>query len=94
MQAVIQAGGDEPTPLLDIGGKPFLVYVLENLRRFVNPGCRLYATYLIADTPSQNSFRYSRAMVEDFGTKAGWIVNYIGEWGHPENQMMVEYLAR
>jgi len=67
---------------------------LEKLRRFVNPGCRLYATYFIADTSSQNSFRYSRPMVEDFGAKAGWTVNYIGGWGHPENQMKVEYLAR
>jgi ubiquinone/menaquinone biosynthesis C-methylase UbiE len=75
---------------------------LENLRRFVNPGCRLYATYFIADTPqpnhskshSQKSFRYSRAIVEDFGAKAGWTPTYIGEWGHPENQMMVEYVAQ
>jgi ubiquinone/menaquinone biosynthesis C-methylase UbiE len=75
---------------------------LEKLRRFVNPGCRLYATYFIADTlqsnqsnrsHSQKSFRYSRAMVEDFGAKAGWTPTYIGEWSHPENQMMVEYIA-
>jgi hypothetical protein len=70
---------------------------LEKLRRFVNPGCRLYASYFIADPPSshaQNRFSYSRPMVEDFGAKAGWTPNYIGEWGHPENQMMVEYVAR
>jgi ubiquinone/menaquinone biosynthesis C-methylase UbiE len=76
---------------------------LEKLRRFVNPECRLYATYFIADTPqtnkstkshSQRSFLYSRAMVEDFGAKAGWTPNYLGEWGHPENQMMLEYVAQ
>ena len=68
---------------------------LDELRRFVNPGCRLYATYFIADAPQTNQkiYQYSREMVEDFGAKAGWTVNYIGEWGHPENQMMVEYLA-
>lgn len=69
---------------------------LKNLRRFVNPGCRLYATYFIADPPqaSQMTFGYSRPMVEDFGAKAGWTPAYIGEWGHPENQMMVEYVAK
>jgi len=69
---------------------------LENLRRFVNPGCRFYATYFIADTPhaNQKTFRYSLAMVEDFGAKTKWTPNYIGEWGHPENQMMVEYIAQ
>jgi SAM-dependent methyltransferase len=69
---------------------------LEKLRHFVNPGCRLYATYFIADAPqaNQKTFRYSRAMLEDFGAKAGWTPMYIGEWGHPENQMMVEYVAQ
>jgi SAM-dependent methyltransferase len=69
---------------------------LENLRRFVNPGCRLYATYFIADAPhaNQKTLRHSRATVEDFGTTAGWTPTYIGEWSHPENQMMVEYVAQ
>ena len=71
-------------------------HCLEKLRRFVNPGCSLYATYFIADAPraNQKTYRYSRAMVEDFGTNAGWTPTYIGEWGHPENQMMVEYVAQ
>jgi hypothetical protein len=76
---------------------------LEKLRSFANPGCRLYATYFIADprftadTSNRNAhkgFSYSRQIVEDFGDKAGWTTNYIGEWGHPENQMMVEYVAK
>jgi hypothetical protein len=76
---------------------------LEKLRRFVNTGCRLYASYFIADAPhinesrrshAQKSFMYSRAMVEDFGAKAGWTTSYIGEWGHPEDQMMIEYVAK
>jgi hypothetical protein len=63
----------------------------------VNTGCRLYASYFIADAPhidESRRFMYSRVMVEDFGARAGWTSNYIGEWGHPENQMMVEYVAK
>ncbi|HSU91071.1 MAG TPA: hypothetical protein VLI44_06465, partial [Sporolactobacillaceae bacterium] len=68
----------------------------EKFRRFVSPGCRLYATYFIADAPqaNQKTFRYSRATVENFGARAGWTPTYIGEWGHPDDQMMVEYVAK
>jgi len=75
---------------------------LEKLRRFVKPGGRFYATYFIVDKPhvnqstrshSRRSFRYPRVTVEDFGAKAGWGQRYIGDWGHPRRQMMIEYVA-
>jgi ubiquinone/menaquinone biosynthesis C-methylase UbiE len=76
---------------------------LEKMRRFINPGGRFYATYFIADgslvkpgsarSHSHRGFRYPRAIVEDFGAKAGWRPKYIGDWDHPRHQMMVEYVA-
>ncbi|MGB8413140.1 MAG: class I SAM-dependent methyltransferase [Candidatus Binatus sp.] len=76
---------------------------LEKMRRFINPGGRFYATYFIADgshvkpgssrSHSHRGFQYPRAMVENFGARAGWRPKYIGDWGHPVNQMMVEYVA-
>jgi ubiquinone/menaquinone biosynthesis C-methylase UbiE len=75
---------------------------LEKMRRFINPGGRFYATYFIADdsqvnrpvrSHSHRGFPYPRAMVEDFGAKAGWRPKYIGDWGHPRHQMVIEYAA-
>jgi hypothetical protein len=76
---------------------------LEKLRAFIDPGGRLYATYFIVDrdktrlwrrSHSHRSFRYTREMVEDFGKASGWIPRYIGDWGHPRNQQMIEYVAK
>jgi hypothetical protein len=66
-------------------------------------GSRFYATYFIdSGTPDQvderrsqahRIFRYSRHVAEDFGGLSGWTPHYIGEWGHPRGQMMMEYVA-
>jgi SAM-dependent methyltransferase len=75
---------------------------LKNLRQFMKPGGHFYATWFIADeshvnrasrSHSHRSFRYPRARVEAFGLETGWRQRYIGEWGHPRRQMMVEYVA-
>jgi SAM-dependent methyltransferase len=73
---------------------------LSKLRAFVDPGMRFFATYFIGyrskTEPRSHSLRgfvYTREQVEGFGATTGWKSNYIGAWGHPRNQMMVEYTA-
>jgi hypothetical protein len=78
-----------------------ILLCLEKLRRFMNPGGRFYATFFIDESHvnqsprshSHRSFRFPRATVEDFGVKSGWNPRYIGDWGHPRRQAMVEYVA-
>lgn len=75
---------------------------LTRLRANVNPGARLYATFRIRDDPApataqshaHRGFDYSQAMAEEFGRKAGWAARYIGDWGHPRGQQMLEYVAQ
>ena len=82
--------------------EPDVRVCLEKLRRCMKTGGRFYATWFIVDethvnrsprSHSHRSFRYTRAAVEEFGAAAGWRQRYIGEWGHPRPQMMVEYIA-
>jgi hypothetical protein len=73
---------------------------LRNLRNFVHPGHRLFATFLegdVAHNPpsshSQAGFYYSREEMERFGTHTGWQATYIGDWQHPRHLMMMQYAA-
>jgi hypothetical protein len=76
---------------------------MRNLRTSVQPGCRFFATFLETDDPVEanprhshdhNVFRYGRKVMLDFGECSGWEARYIGDWGHPRGQIMVEYVAR
>lgn len=76
---------------------------MKHLRAFVQPGCRFFATFFETDDPTEanprhshdhSMFRYSRREMLDFGERFRWEVRYIGEWGHPRGQIMVEYVAR
>jgi hypothetical protein len=70
---------------------------LANLRR-VMPAGSFFATFFETAAPVQNplaphdhaSFRYTPQEMRDFG--AGWAMTYIGDWGHPRGQVMVEYV--
>jgi len=72
------------------------------LSAFVKPGCRFFATFdessipvpQIGSSHSVRAFFYTRRAMEAFGTRAGWEAKYIGNWGHPRNQVMVEYVKR
>jgi hypothetical protein len=74
---------------------------LTNLRSFVNPGMRFYATFFISERPnnnpskshSQRLFSYSRVTAEELGRASGWRARYIGDWNHPRDQKMLEYVA-
>lgn len=41
---------------------------------------------------SSRPFRYSVSEMEDFGRKAGWRAEYIGDWGHPRGQKMMRFV--
>jgi len=73
---------------------------LRNLYNFACIGCKLYASY--GETPiplpqiyqshSHRNYLYTRSQMEKFGENNGWQANYIGEWGHPTGQLMMEYV--
>ena len=72
------------------------------LSAFVRPGCRFFATFgetsipipQIASSHSVRSFFYTRGAMEAFGRRSGWEPRYIGDWGHPRGQVMIEYVKR
>jgi hypothetical protein len=72
---------------------------LENLRTRIADGGIFYATFnetrIVKSNPRESHdhdvFYYTRAQMEDFGRRAGWIPTYIGEWGHPRDQVMISY---
>lgn len=74
---------------------------MRNLRDWAGPGCRFFATFFEADAPADNpptshdqiAFAYTRERMEGFGANAGWSMRYIGDWGHPRGQIIVEYTA-
>ena len=73
---------------------------LRNLRSFVDPGHRLFATFLEGDAAhnppsshSQAGFYYAQEEMERFGAQTGWQATYMGEWHHPRHLMMMQYVA-
>ena len=74
---------------------------LGNLRAFVRPGCRLYASFFETHAVRTNyktshahvSFFYTRRQMERLGEEHGWRAAYIGGWRHPAGQVMMEFVA-
>lgn len=72
---------------------------LSNLRSRVSPHGVLFATFNESADMQTNPershdhdlFYYTRRQMEEFGSGAGWIPTYLGEWGHPRKQMMIAY---
>ena len=75
---------------------------LGNLRPVMRDGGTLHATFFETDRPvvhddaphDHGDFHYTRAEMERFGTEAGWMPEYVGDWGHPRGQQMIAYHAR
>jgi hypothetical protein len=73
---------------------------LSNLARAGQAQCRLFATFFEAQEATENPttshshgyFAYTRLQMEEFGTAAGWSATYIGDWGHPRDQKMMEFV--
>ena len=74
-----------------------------NLRPVVDPGSRFFATFSETKTPDRMvrfgrshphaGFYYTKDEMTGFGSNDGWRSRYIGDWGHPRGQMVVEYMA-
>lgn len=69
------------------------------LRRFMREDGAFYATFNEVqtevsnpDTPHDHGiFWYTRDRMSRFGTDNGWKSEYIGDWGHPRHQKMMQY---
>lgn len=73
---------------------------LANLRRFVEPGHLFYATFFTGEdslNPSHSHarhvFRFSPEQLAEIGGRHGWRCDYIGDWNHPRDQVMMEFCA-
>lgn len=63
------------------------------------PGARLYATFLEAARPMDNpaqphdhaAFVYTPEEMAEMGRAAGFEPRFLGDWGHPRGQVMMEY---
>lgn len=72
---------------------------MRKLRDFVKENTVFYATFFEAEQNYQNpkrshdhrAFVYTRTQMKKFGINNGWDFKYIGDWGHPRNQIMVEF---
>jgi hypothetical protein len=74
---------------------------LSQLRKVVNAGCVLYATFFECSVARHGSgrshshrcFQYTQAQMHAFGKHNGWQGAYIGDWNHPRGQKMMAYTA-
>ena len=79
-----------------------ILLCLNNLCEFLRPGGVFLATFDLPGTsgpghmnPSTSGdhkpFSYDIAFMEELGRRTGWVPTYIGDWGHPRGQVMMEY---
>jgi SAM-dependent methyltransferase len=72
---------------------------LVNLRAFVAPQHQLYATFAPGANSDESrshargSFYYSSDELAAIGERTGWRCDYIGDWGHPRKQVMMQFTA-
>jgi len=73
---------------------------LGKLRENVASGHQLFATFAPGSHTNEGrsharaSFFYPPAQLEEIGERNGFAPHYIGGWGHPRNQMMMQLTAR
>jgi hypothetical protein len=69
------------------------------LRLHIHEDGVFYATFFETETEISNPskphdhgyFGYTRRQMEGFGAGNGWKSEYIGDWNHPQGQVMVRY---
>lgn len=79
--------------------EPEMLLCLRKLRGVAKANTRFFVTFFETNVPEKNPdvshphirFAYSRQKMAELGAATGWNLNYIGEWNHPRNQMMLEY---
>lgn len=78
-----------------------ILLCLRNLRAIANAKARFYATFFESDEPRRTVLdhhpfiiiSHTRGQMIEFGRLSGWDTRYIGNWGHPRGQIMIEYSA-
>jgi hypothetical protein len=81
-----------------------ILLCLANLRSEIREGGRFYATFvpkgLLPDdyvnpehSDDLHAFQYDADEILALGRQTGWEAKYIGDWGHPRGQEMLEFLA-
>lgn len=78
---------------------PLIERCLRSLRRVIADEGAFYATFFEVSEPIDNPenphdhlcFRYTRDEMARMGMKTGWQAEYIGDWRHPRDQMMMRY---
>lgn len=71
---------------------------LRKLRPVVGPEFRLFASFFEVEREARNTggshphrgFAYTQNQMRGTAADAGWDLHYIGEWGHPRGQRMLE----
>jgi SAM-dependent methyltransferase len=72
---------------------------LKKLRANVAPQHQFYATFApgastaAGRSHARGSFYYSSDELAAIGERNGWQCNYIGDWGHPRKQVMMQFVA-
>ena len=75
---------------------------LANLKSKMQPGGRFFATFVPAgflppdyENPTESddklAFEYDAEDILKIGRELGWQAKYIGDWGHPRGQDMLEF---
>ncbi len=76
-----------------------LEHCLVKLRVHVAPGHTLYATFALGaskdagQSHAHRSFYYLPDQLAAIGERNGWRCDYIGDWGHPREQVMMQFIA-
>ncbi len=81
-----------------------ILLCLVKLRAEISAGGRFYATFIpkgLLEESYKNPrrsndyipFQYNAEEILALGREAGWEARYIGDWGHPRGQEMLEFLA-
>lgn len=70
------------------------------LRANVAAGHQLFATFTPGAHTNEGrshahaTFSYPPPRLEEIGERHGFRANYVGDWGHPRDQMMMQFTAR
>lgn len=81
---------------------PLIHTCFQKLRPHLAPGGVFYATYFEVPVPRKNPavlhdhgyHAYTRGEMERFGEDNGFAADYIGDWKHPRQQVIVAYRPR
>lgn len=71
----------------------------KKLAKVMRKGGKFYATFFESKNKIKNpskphdrlGYWFTKKDIIEFGKNNGWSVNHIGDWGHPRNQIIVEY---